>query len=132
MASKSADLTLYRNQHSEDDVIVALSHDCVSNGYNVKKSKKLKFGTVDLVAWNNKQVILFEVKYEGGFNDIIHGLGQLLTYREQFHTTDNRPIRCVIYSTAELEWEAYEFLKKLCTEYDVILDARLVDLVKYL
>lgn len=124
-----------KNQHCEADVIEGLVFDLKKRGYKIREPWKLKFGVIDLVAWSDRQTVLFEVKFSEDYiaiNDIIHGLGQLLCYRSQIHNEKQRPIKCVIYATGEMDYKTYKFLRDLCADFDVILHAPLVDLVKYL
>jgi hypothetical protein len=126
-------ICIYANQHCETDVIEGLVYDCEHYGYGTKKTFPLKFGVVDLAVWNDQQIILFEVKYQEKLTtvqDIAHGLGQLLSYRKQLGP-QKRAVKCVLYATGEMDEKAYQFLKDLCSDFGVILHARLVEQVKY-
>lgn len=135
----------YCSQLSEKDVVAGLIFDLRERGYKVRRNRKLKFGSIDLLAWNDAQIVVFEVKhgdwkqeYAGCFHDVLEGLGQLLCYREQYQTIlfkrlEKRQVRYVLFFDAELDFDKeYQFLKDLCTKYGVILHMRLVEQVKYL
>lgn len=129
---------MIRNPTSEKDVVSKLIVTMKEKGFHVRKNSKLRFGAVDLIAWNDKQILVFEVKYGsmeeeyiGCFHDLLQGLGQLLCYREQLTFRKNLqglPVRYILYSNAEIDFDTqYLFLKGLCAKYNVTLWMPLVN-----
>lgn len=125
---------MMRKVESEKDLVQTLILRMKEKGFHVQKNSRMRFGAVDLVAWNSKQILIFEVKYvvheyfTACFHDLLQGLGQLLSYREQFPLRKLRkelqglPVRYILYSNGEIEFDPhYIFLKGLCAKYDVTL-----------
>jgi Holliday junction resolvase-like predicted endonuclease len=108
---------------SEKNIVYCLTKICESRELQVKTEFKLPFGSIDVVAWNDKEVLLYEVKHNAGFNEIAHALGQLLIYREQIKQ-DNRKVIAIIHTrTHNLSKEEIHFLKNTLAKYDVELNA---------
>jgi hypothetical protein len=129
---------------NEKDVVSRLILRLKEVGLHFKRDLRLRFGAVDLIAWNKKQILVFEVKYSSGeegyvgaFHDLLQGLGQLLCYREQVENLAFRedlrglPIRYILYSNAEIDFDSqYLFLKRFCAKYNVTLWMPLVNHVR--
>jgi len=86
-----------------------------------KTEWKLPFGFIDLVAWDEKRILLYEVKHNAGFNDIIQAFGQLLIYREQMQKVASN-LKAIIHARVHfLSKEEIDFLKDVLAKYNVRL-----------
>lgn len=107
---------------SEKNVVKALKQTLEWHGWKTKTDFKLSFGSIDLVAWNNEKVLLFEAKHNASFNELAHALGQLLVYREQIK--DSREMKGIVHTRlSKISKEQYGFLKRVFAKYDVELQA---------
>lgn len=90
--------------------------------YKVLREFPLSHGIVDLVLVSPRNnLILYECKISAKLGDIAQALGQLLIYRAQFKREKFQRIMCEIVVYDCMDTGTFNFLKKVCRTYNVIL-----------
>jgi len=108
---------------SEKNITKSLRQVLEWHSWNTKAEFTLPFGAIDLVAWNDKNILLYEVKHNACFNELVQALGQILVYREQIKE-DGRKIRALIHTRSpKISKEQHDFLERVFAKHNVEFDA---------